>query len=68
MSETYILKIDQLCKSCGMRNKIEKVTDFKVEIVACGECGTFIIIPEGISEEEKKLIQDTIDKAIEGEF
>ena len=65
MTETYILKIDQICKSCGVRNKIEKVTDFKVEIAACGNCGTFIMIPNNIDEAEKELISETIRKSME---
>lgn len=64
--EYFILKIDKLCLSCGYRNKIEKVTDFPIEIVACGQCGTFITIPNNIDLEEKKLISETVKKAIDG--
>ena len=61
----YILRINSLCKSCGYRNVIEKETDEKIEIVACGHCGTFIMIPNDMGDEDRKLVEGVINKAIE---
>ena len=61
MIETYILNINQLCKSCGYRNQISKTTDYKIEIVACGNCGKLIHTPKEADLEEIAKIQETIN-------
>jgi hypothetical protein len=63
--DTFILKFDKVCPNCGIRNKIEHITNFKLEIVACGGCGEFLMIPEDIDIDDKEVISETINKIIE---
>ena len=66
MKETYILRIDHLCKSCMYRNKIETVTDYKVEVVACGKCGRFIMVSKETTRTDLKNIVEVINRALDG--
>lgn len=65
MSETYILKVDQVCCMCDYRNKIEHVTDFPIHIVACGKCGEFILFPPDFYEEDRNIVSEVINRVIE---
>ena len=62
----YVLGINKLCKKCLHRNKILKITDYKIEIVACGKCGTFIMVPNKIGTAELRLIAQTINRELDG--
>jgi hypothetical protein len=68
MKDVYILRIDEICPNCNNRNYIEQVTDFKIEIVACGYCGEYLLTPKDFDPTDKQLISDTINKAIEGDL
>ena len=65
MSDTHILRVNQVCSICGYRNMIEHTTDFPIHIIACGKCGEFILFPPDFYKEDKDIVSEIINKVIE---
>lgn len=61
----YLTNIDTICKKCGYHNIGKYELDEDMPVVCCGECGAFLVVPEGMSEEDKKAMQLCVQQAIE---
>lgn len=62
--QTYILRVNKLCPSCSMRNIIEHTSNEPIEIVACSNCGEFLMIPPNFTKYEAKVVGNIINKVI----
>ncbi len=67
MEEKYLIKIDQVCSICDYRNKMDWRIDTKKSVVACGRCGHLIDIPDDMTKEEKKVMQEIINNVLKEE-
>ena len=63
-TQTYILRVNKLCPGCGMRNIIEHTSDEPIEIVACSNCGEFLMIPSNFTKDDEKVVGNLINKVI----
>lgn len=61
----YITNIDTICKKCGYHNIGQYNLNEEMPIVCCGACGAFLVIPEGMSEEDKEAMQLCVKQAIQ---
>ena len=68
MKDTYIIKVDKICNYCGAKNEINTVVEQSVDVIACGRCGEYIMLPEGITDEENEALNNIINDAIEGDL
>ena len=63
--DLYLLVIDTICKSCGFRNKGSYKLEEDMDIICCGKCGEFLMVPEDITEQDKEDVQKCIQKSLE---
>jgi C4-type Zn-finger protein len=64
MTEKHIIKVDKICEECGFRNKTVMVLEHKMDVIACGNCGSFLSLPDDISEEEQEVMSSIIQQAL----
>ena len=67
MIQKYVLRVDTLCRNCHYRNQIYEVFDKPTDIIACGKCGTMLVVPDDLAHEEKEIIREMIDTALSEE-
>jgi NMD protein affecting ribosome stability and mRNA decay len=65
MKDTYIIRVDHMCSVCGAHNKENAVTDEKVEVVACYNCGAIIMAPEGLTENDIEVVDQIIERSMD---
>lgn len=62
--KTYLIKIDTVCKKCGMRNKVNIKLLEEINIIACGYCGNFILVPDNFSFRDRKKVKKLLKKSL----
>jgi len=67
MKDTYVIKVDKICSYCGAKNEINTVVEQPVDVIACGRCGEYIMLPEDITDEENEKLTNIISDVIRGE-
>lgn len=67
MKDTYIIKVDSICSYCGYKNIINTIVYNPVDIIACGRCGKYLMLPNDINDHDKEKLNGLINKAIHGE-
>lgn len=65
MADIHIINVDKICDYCGYHNKISITLSEGIDIVACGQCASFLMIPPDFPEEEKEKLAAILEKAIE---
>jgi uncharacterized Zn finger protein len=63
----YKIKVDSVCRSCGVRNFLDIELDEPMDVIACGNCGTFLMDPENLTKEDKNVIKCLINKTLQEE-
>lgn len=67
MKEKYLVRVDKVCKICNHRNELDWTIYTKEKVIACGFCGHLFDIPNDMTKEEKKVMQEIIDKVLKDE-
>ena len=62
--DTYYFKIDQVCSKCGYKNQLKKIMTSQMNVIGCGGCGDLLTIPNDIKPEERKIIEEIMDKTL----
>ena len=53
----YLTAINTVCKKCGYHNIGKYELDEDMPVICCGKCGSFLVTPEGMTEEDKQSIK-----------
>ena len=65
LKDIYILHVDTVCSVCGAHNKGIEVLDYQIQIVACAECGHYLMLPEGMEKVAKEVLDEVVTKFIQ---
>ena len=62
--ETHYFKIDQICLKCGYNNKLNKIMNSPMNVIACGGCGDLLTTPDDMDPKEKKIVKEIVNEAL----
>ena len=68
MKDAYVIRVDKVCSYCGAKNEINAVVEHPVDVIACGRCGKYIMLPDNITEEDSKNLSNIINEALIGDL
>jgi uncharacterized Zn finger protein len=68
MKDAYVIRVDKVCDYCGAHNEINIVVSDPVDVIACGNCGKFIMIPDNMTDCDFKKLDNIISQAIKGDM
>lgn len=63
--QKHITAINTVCKECGYQNIGKYELEEEMPVICCGACGAFLVVPEGMSDEDKEAMQLCVQQAIE---
>jgi len=65
--EKHLIRVDTICETCGYRNKLDWQVDSQLNVIACGDCGEILLVPDETTKEEKSAMIDIISQVIKEE-